>query len=330
MKIAVIGCGSIGQRHIRNLVDIKAGGVLAFDIDRNRLLQTEKISSSIQVFNNFTAMLNERPQAVVIATPTCLHTKYALEAAEAGVHLFIEKPLSNRTGADVEKLIKVVIKNRLVSFIGYNLRYNDSILKIRELLQKKAAGRIISGRTHFGSYLPQRHPRRNYRLEYGAKKSLGGGVLLDTLSHHIDYLIFLFGKPKELLCDMGKKSSLDIDVEDMAEILLRFSGNKVISLHGDSIQRPYKHTIELIGEKGTIFCDIFAAEVRYYNVRKKQWSIYRYGKDLNNMYIREIQNFIACVKGKPLPHVDIKDGKEELGILAKARESAKNKKWVSL
>lgn len=329
MKIIVIGCGSIGQRHIRNLKYLKVHDILVFDIDRERLRQIKKISSRIQASHKLNNLLNKKPEAAIIAVPTALHIGYATKAAKAGCHLFIEKPLShNVTGLD--KLIRIVKNKRLVTFIGYNFRFSRCLLRIKQLLDDNAIGKVIAGRTHFGSYLPERHPGEDYRRGYGAKKYLGGGVILDTLSHHIDYIGFLLGAPKEVFCHSAKNSGLDIDVEDTVELLIKFAKGEVISLHGDSIQRPYKHTLELIGEKGTIVCDFFKSLVAHYSVSKRRWTAYRVETDLNRMYIDQMRTFLDCVKRKSLAPLDIVDGKRQLKILMKIKESASKKRWIRI
>lgn len=327
MKIILIGCGSIGKRHIGNLVDIGQKDILAFDVDANKLKEAKGIFAALKTSVKLEDLLRQKPAAAIIATPTALHIEYALAAARKNCHLFIEKPLSHNISG-LNELNRAARAKKIIISVGYNFRFNHCLLKIKELLEKKAIGKIIAGRTHFGSYLPQRHTSGDYRLGYGAKKSLGGGVILDTISHHLDYMIYLLGCPKEVFCDARKASSLEIDVEDTADILLKFSGGEVISLHADSVQQPYKHTLELVGEKGTITCDFFKPEVKRYDIKRKKWIIYRGDSDLNAMYLREIRHFIKCLKQKADVPVNLKAAQYELGLLLKIKQSAKEKKWI--
>lgn len=329
MKILVIGCGSIGQRHIRNLISIKAGLILAFDIDEKKLKEVQEISSSIKVFSILNKAWKEKPQAAFITIPTALHIKYAVEAAKKGCHLFIEKPLSHNTGR-LNSLVKITKNAGLITFIGYNFRFNNCLLKIKELIKNKAIGNIIDGRCHFGSYLPERHPREDYRAGYGARKDLGGGAILDALSHQMDYLIFLFGKPSTVFCYSNKSSDLDIDVEDTVESLVKFQAGQMISLHADFIQRPYKHTFELIGENGTIFCDFMNNFLRFYNIKARRWVRYKGDKDPNKIYIKEIKYFMRCIQEGILPPVDLHEGIKEVRLLMNFKKSACTKRLVKL
>src|SRR3989338_7486882 len=93
-KILVIGCGSIGQRHIRNLRILKAGDIFAFDVDEEKLETVKSIHAGIEVSTNLDELWDKKPEVVFITTPSALHIDYAIEAAKRGCHLFIEKPLS--------------------------------------------------------------------------------------------------------------------------------------------------------------------------------------------------------------------------------------------
>ncbi len=319
MKIIVIGCGSIGQRHIKNLLHLKAGEILAFDIDRKRINELKAISRSIKASCDLNKLWKEKPGIAFITVPTALHVKYAVEAAKRGCHLFIEKPLShNMKGLD--RLIELVSRKKLVAFVGYNYRFDSCLVKIKRLLKDSIAGKLIAGKIHFGSYLPDRHPQRDYRSDYGGKDPLGGGVVLDVLSHHLDLLIFLLGKPTAIYAYGRKASNLDIDVEDTAEVIARFSGGAVVNLHANFIQRPYKHTLELIGDAGTIFYDFVKGVLRYYRTDKKKWVTFRGERDHNNIYIKEIKYFLRCVRKKATPPVDVISAKEEQAILMKMKD----------
>jgi predicted dehydrogenase len=329
MKLLVAGCGSIGQRHIRNLNGLGIKDLLAFDVDPRRLEQVRSVSPRTVVSTDIRALLKLGPRAAVIALPTHLHVKYASFAAQAGCHLFIEKPLSHDL-AGVDGLCRTVKAKRLISFMGYNFRFHPSLVELKQQLDSGVLGTIIGGRTHFGSYLPDRHPQVDYRKGYGARKSMGGGVILDSLSHHIDYLSFLLGRAEAVLCHAAKRSKLAIDVEDTAEILVRFTGGMVLSVHGDSVQRPYKHTLELIGENGTAVCDLFARTLKVYQPSLRRWTTHRDRRSLNEMYRAQMERFVACVAGRSKSPVDIVEGTRELKTLLKIKQSATQNRWVRL
>lgn len=331
MKILVIGCGSIGRRHIKNLLSIGMSSILAFDIDKAKLKAVKGISKSIIVSDRLKELWREKPDVAFICVPTALHIRYALEAARKGCHIFIEKPLShNMKGMDT--LIRIVKKKNLVVYIGYKLHFNKCLIKIKKLLRSERPMKdIITGRIHFGTSLPRRHPWEDYRLGYGGKKSLGGGVILDSISHQLNYLISLFGKPEKVFSYSSKGSKLDIDVEDLTYVLMKFPGNTLVSAHSNYIEWPHKNTFELIGEGGTIFCDFAKGYVKYYNIRKGKWIVFYGDKDTNEQYVKEIKDFIKCMKRKSVPaSMDVISGRNEMKILMGIKKSTDKGKWIKV
>jgi predicted dehydrogenase len=161
MKFLIIGCGSIGKRHINNLIKLKVGEVFVFDINKERLNEIIVIGSKIRVFNNLQNVWNERPDVVFICVPTSLHIKYAIEAVKKGCHIFIEKPLSHNL-ININKLIKIAKRKKRITMVGCNMRFYWAIKKIHDLLEKDVIGRVISARIETGQYLPDWRPWENY------------------------------------------------------------------------------------------------------------------------------------------------------------------------
>jgi predicted dehydrogenase len=334
MRILVIGAGSIGRRHISNLNLLGYNDLDVVDISYANLGYVKKNFKIKEIFTDFNDALNSKEYNVgFILTPPVYHIPMALELAKKGLDLFIEKPLSHNL-ENVDDLIKIMKANNLVIMMGFNMRFKSSLIKIKKLLEEEKIGKIISARIHVGSYLPYRHPDRDYREEYGAKKSLGGGVILDAI-HQIDYALWFLGDVEEVFCYSGKMSNLEIEVEDNAEILLKFKNGALASLHLDYIQRPYQNKCELIGENGTIQWVLslhynvndndysFRSEkVKLYDVKTGKWQIFNGDKSLNDAYIREVEYFISCVKLRKRPILDGEYGKKVLEVTLAAKKSS--------
>ena len=122
--------------------------------------------------------------------------------------------------------------------VGFQLRYSPVILKIKEILDSGILGKLLSIRSEVCEYMPWFHKYEDYREIYASKESLGGGVVL-TQIHEIDFLIHLFGMPKSLYAIGGKRSKLEIDVEDNVDVLMDMNGIAV-SLHMDFLQKNKK------------------------------------------------------------------------------------------
>ena len=328
MKILVVGCGSIGQRHIQNLKKFSDVEVVACRM-KGEIKEIEK-KFDIKTVSGLDNGLAQNPDAVLITTPTSTHIPIALKVAGKGCHLFIEKPISDNLDG-VDKFIKIINKNKLICMIGYNLRFHPGLRLIKEYLEKNTIGDIVSARVQAGQYLPDWHLTEDYRMSYSAKKSLGGGVILD-LSHEIDYIRWLLGEVKEVLSFSGKLSHLEIETEDVAEILFRFKSGVIGEVHLDYIQRFPSRSCQIIGDEGTLLYDFNENKVRLSSQKDKGWrTLYEDEKyDKNQMYVDEIKHFIDCINRKKKPIVNETNGKKVLEIVTAAKESSKAKKVISL
>jgi len=329
MRIFVVGCGSIGKRHIGNLKRLSLSEITAFDPRSERREETEE-KYGIKVYEKFEDGLSNNPDAVVIASPTSLHLEQAKVAGLKGCHIFIEKPISHNMDG-VDEFIEVVDGNKLIVLIGYNMRYHPCLKRIKEILSKGEIGRVISARVQCGQYLPDWHPSEDYRKGYSARSELGGGVILDA-SHELDYIRWFLGEAKEVFAFAGKLSSLEIDTEDTAEILIKFDSGAIGEVHLDYIQRTKSRACQIIGEEGTIIWDINEECVKLFKAESGKWEIYPQKKDfdVNNMYTDEMKYFIECIEKGERVYPDARDGKKVLEIAVSAKQSSLNKELIKI
>jgi predicted dehydrogenase len=328
-RFLVIGCGSIGRRHIRNLISLNAGDIIVYDINRERLTDVAK-EYNVKKYNRIDDALSQKPDVAFICTPTSLHVSHALSSAESSCHLFIEKPLSDSMDG-VNELIKIVTKKQLVNLVGCNMRFHPGIATMKQLIDMKSIGRMICARVQAGQYLPDNHPWEDYRQTYSARRCLGGGIILDGI-HEIDYITWFLGEVKRVSCFTGKLSSLEIDTEDTAEILLRFKEGSIAEVHLDYIQRTYSRSCQIIGEEGTIFWDFNGKQVRMYNVKSGKWQIFcqKPDYDINEMYIEEIKHFIQCINEGKRTVQDINSAKKVMGIALAAKRASQEETVISM
>jgi predicted dehydrogenase len=328
-RFLVIGCGSIGKRHISNLIALNAGGVLAFDVraDRRHEVQSE---FSIETVDELADAWARGPDVALITAPTRMHLSLALQAAERGCHLFIEKPLSDRLEG-VDQLLGVVREQNLVTLVGCNLRFHPGLIKVKQLLEQGAVGRAVAARIEVGQYLPDWHPWEDYRQGYSARRVLGGGVILDAI-HEIDYVRWMLGEPEEVVCFAGKLSHLDIETEDTAAILLRFTDGTIGEVHLDYVQRAYSRTCHIIGDEGTIRWDYSSGEVRWYSAARGEWQVFvdPPGWEPNQMYIDEMRHFLQCLTGQEKPALDVFEAARVLEVALAAKASAETGQVVRL
>ena len=329
LRFLVIGCGSIGTRHLANLKLLNAGEILACDPREDR-----RREASTRIDVEASATLEEGwkrdPNVAVIATPTSTHVPLALEAAQRGCHLFIEKPVADRLDG-LGELVDVVTRRGLVTLVGCNMRFHPGLMKVKRLLEEKAIGRVVGARVEVGSYLPDWHPWEDYRETYSALAHLGGGVILDAV-HELDYIRWMLGDVRAVACFTGKESGLDIETEDTAAILLRFAEGAIGEVHLDYVQREYSRTCQIIGDGGTIRWDYAAGEVRLYSGTTQQREVFRDppGWEPNSMYVDEMRHFVRCLAGEEKPALDVFEGRRVLEVALAAKESASTGRVVEL
>lgn len=316
----IVGCGSIGQRHLANLRSLAPVEVVAWR-QRGRDAASLRERFGLEVADTLAGALARRPDFAIVANPTALHVPVALDIARAGVSLFIEKPLSDRLDG-VEALIRTVEEKGLVALVGFNLRFHAGLRLVKELLEAGRIGRVLSLRAEVGQYLPDWHPHEDYRESYSARRELGGGVILD-LVHELDYARWLLGPVTEVLALAGRVSDLQIETEDVAEIVLRFETGALGSVHLDYLQRSPVRGCRLVGSEGTLAWDYLANEVRLFESRSGEWTcLSQAPRDRNDMYLAEMAHFLECVAGREKPAVTLEDGAAALELALAARRSA--------
>jgi len=326
MKYLFVGLGSIGQRHLRNLRDMTEEPILAYRTNTKNVEDLNK-KYNIKSYTDLNKAFEEKPGVVFITNPTSLHMPVALKSANNNCHIFIEKPISHDLN-QVDQLFSITEKNNKICFIGLNYRFHPNLIKIKQLLDENKIGKVLFARIQAGQYLPDWHPEEDYKKGCSARKDLGGGTVL-TLIHEIDYAYWLFGRIDSVLAQTEKLSSLKIDVEDIAAMILKTKNDAIIELHLDYLQRPATRTMEIVGEKGTINWDYFKNEVKLFLNKENRWITYReksFGR--NDMYLDELKHFLKCINGEEKQKITNKDVEEVMKIVKAIKKSSREERKI--
>jgi predicted dehydrogenase len=316
-RILIAGVGSIGRRHLRNLLQLGVQDIHLYRTHPNAPNETPELP----VFTELKRALESKPQAVIVCNPTAFHMEIALAAARAGCHLFIEKPLSHSWNA-VEELLSMVREKRLVAMVGFDLRFDPGLCRMKNLIEQNHIGPLIAIHAQVGQYLPDWRTGDDYRDGMSARMATGGGVILDLI-HELDYTSWLFGPIAQVACFADKVSSLEIETEDTASILLRFRNGAIGTVSLDYVQRFPSRTCRIIGELGTILWDYHAQKVDWYEHNNKSWERFDYsGFKRNDRFLAEMRHFLACLNGEETPTVDLSVGSSVLKIALAAKRSA--------
>jgi len=343
MKFLFVGLGSIGQRHLRNLqallgqqaefLAFRSRGIHRVITESMDVLEGVRLEEhySLRVFHNLDEALSERPTAVFITNPTALHIPIALKAAEAGCHLFIEKPLSHSLEG-VEELRGKVQEKGLVAMVGYQFRFHPCLQEVKRLLEGGAVGRPLLARLEIGEYLPDWHPYEDYKESYAARKNLGGGVVL-TQSHEIDLVLWWFGMPEKVFALGGKWSDLEIDVEDLASVLIecRLGGSPIaVHLQMDYLQKPSVRSYKIVGQRGKIIADPLRNLVKLETLRGEERYYKVGGVQRNTLFLKEVWTFLRCLREGKRPPVNLEEGVKSLRIARAILKSMEKGEAVSL
>lgn len=325
MKVLVVGYGSIGKRHVDNLLKYFNTEIIICTKRKDL-----KVNKKCKVVKTIELGIKENPNVAFVTNVTSIHINTAIKLAKAGIDIFIEKPLSNSM-KDIHKLSKIVKNKKIKIMIGCNFRFHECIMKIKELLEKNKVGRVIFARVEWGSYLPDWHPYEDYTKSYTSRKELGGGVTL-TCIHEIDYLHWFFGNVDEVSSFTGKYSDLKMDADDLSAILLRFKNNIIAEIHLDHFQKPEFRNCKIVGTKGTIYWDSNTNEVRLFDKSKNKWikqlNVKNYKR--NYMYLNELKHFLKCVIEEKNTVNDLDEGVKTLKIALAAVKSSKTKRVVKI
>lgn len=251
MKIIFFGLGSIGLRHANILKENVKHQLFAFRSNKNSL----KNPLGIKEVFSWKEVEKVNPDLAFITNPTSLHTDTAIKCAKLGCKLFIEKPVGKDLNG-LEKLLKVVKRKNLVTYVGYPLRFHPVIKELKKYLLKNNP---LHFRAVCTSFLPNWRPGADYLKSYSVNAKMGGGVILD-LSHEIDYVNFLLGPVVDLSGNFSKAGSVTVDTEDNADILVTTrscQGN----IHINFLSHLKQRYIQLEFGKLTVVGDILNSEI---------------------------------------------------------------------
>tara|TARA_B100001093_G_C26847445_1_gene1023527 strand:- start:1465 stop:2466 length:1002 start_codon:yes stop_codon:yes gene_type:complete len=321
----VVGLGSIGNRHTKNLMSLGFKNISIFRTFKNKT-KYPKINN-IEIFSNFDKAINKKKyDLMILANPTSEHIKYAIKGAKKKINIYIEKPLSN-TLKNTQILQRIEKKNKIKILIGCQLRYHAGLIYVKKVIEKKKLGKIYSVFCDVGEHLPLWHPKENFKKSYAAKKKLGGGVIL-TLIHEIDYLYWLFGKFKSVYAAGGSLTKLNINVEDTVLGNITTKENIPILLRMDYWRNPPSRQLNIVGEKGQLNWDYYSKKVTIiYNNGKKIVKKMPKNWNRNVMFIDIMRDFLSNIQKNKKVKIPLKDGIYTLKVaLALKKSLTKSKK----
>lgn len=283
MKALVIGLGSIARKHIAAL------RMLDPDVEIVALRSNPHASEEEGVKNVYTLAeaVGEKPDFVIVSTPTACHGDTIETALAIGIPLFIEKPLIH-TLPEAERIACRIEKSGKLNYVACNLRFLECLRFLKERLADRDI-RINEVNSYCGSWLPGWRPGVDFRAVYSARPELGGGVHIDLI-HEIDTLYWLFGMPDAVVRTFRNSSSLGIDAVDYANYCMSYPGF-CASVVLNYYRRDYRRTLEIVCEDSTLMVDLARNMVlENGNV------IFESSRTIADTYISQMEYFLQLIK----------------------------------
>ncbi len=320
MKILIAGYGSIGRRHLNNLLALGESDLVLLRSHRSTL--PDDAIRDIPVETTIEAALAHNPHAVVIANPTALHLDVAIPAVRAGCSILMEKPVSHSMER-IDELQAALASGGGGFLTAFQYRFHPGLQQVRQWLLEGRIGSITSIQSRWGEYLPGWHPWEDYRASYSARADLGGGVV-NTLCHPFDYLRWMFGEADDLFAVTSNRG-VNLPVEDTADILLRYQNRATANIHLDYLQRPGQHDLRLTGTEGTILWSNADGSAKRYDPAHEVWEevFPPEGFERNTLFMTEMAHFLRVVKKQEPPICSLEDGIAALLLTEAVHRSAR-------
>jgi len=325
--LLVVGCGSIGERHLRCFQ--QTGGADLSLCESNDALR-EDVAARYGIprtFASYDEALEHGPDAVVICTPAHLHTRMALAAAGRGCHLLVEKPLST-TLEGVDALQEAVDSRNLVAAVAYVYRAHPALSEMREVLRSGRFGRPVQAVVNAGQNFPFYRPA--YRDIYYRDRATGGGAVQDALTHSFNAVEWLVGPATRLVADGGHALLEGVTVEDTVHVLARH-GDVHASYSLNQYQAPNEITITIVCERGTLRFEYHRSRWRWQDDPAGTWQDQTVsGLERDTLFLNQASAFLDAISGKREPLCTLAEGIATLRANLAILESIENGQWIEV
>lgn len=321
LNIGLIGTGRIGSLHAEHLSKriTRANLLMVADANENSARECAQRLAIPQATQDYHAILeNPAIQAIVICSPTATHSHIIQEAAQAGKHIFCEKPIALNLHS-IDEAIMAVKENGVKLQIGFNRRFDTNFRRVRQAIEQQEVG--IPHMLNITSRDPGLPP-----LEY---LRTSGGLFLDMMIHDFDMARFLIDSEVEEVFTMAgimhDPALEELGDVDTAVVMLRFA-NGVIATINNSRHAAYGYDqrVELLGSSGAISIDNNypnAAIISDGHSIRRDLPLHFFLERYSESFLREMEAFIeAVLRDQPVP-VDEQDGRAPVVMALAARRS---------
>ena len=316
LRLGVVGLGSIGKVHARNIAyKIKNVELTALcDINTEVVRSLAKELNVDKVYYDYTGIVSDPSiDALVIAVPTYLKKDIVIRAANAGKHLFIEKPLALNL-EDAKSMIDTINKARVKALVGYQRRYDRAFIKAREIIQAGKLGNVLLIRSW------TRDPPWNPQ-GWAADPNLSGGRPLDSSSHDFDVIRYLtnaevtrvYAEGSVLVYDIFKKTG---DFDHMVITLRLNNGAIGIVEYSGYAKYGYDVGVEVLGTEGRLMIGMGINSPITYVINTSYGDDHpmSYVERFSEAYLNELISFINMIRFDEKPLITLEDAYKAIEI----------------
>lgn len=341
MKYALIGCGRISPNHVvaakNNGLDIVAMCDPILENAMDKIVKFDLDADKVHVYLDYIDMLNvEKPELVAIATESGKHAKIAIDCINAGCNVIIEKPIALSL-KDADDIIEAGVRNNVKVCACHQNRFNKSIKKIREAVDKNRFGKLLYGTAHIRW---ARNHEYYERASWRGTWEQDGGALMNQCIHDIDLLRWMMGGDiEEVMAMTDRLTHPYIEAEDIGIALVKFSNGSYGIVEGTTnvYPRNLEETLYIFGEKGTVKAGGEAVNIieewRFSDyleepeVVKKECSenppnVYGFG------HTKLYKDVIEAIENDRQPLVDAKAGRDALELVLAIYKAAATGKSI--
>jgi len=319
MRVGVLGLGSIGSRHARNLVAL-GHDVVGYDprpaSGHEPWARAPSPSEALATV-----------EAAVVATPTAMHAEHATLALERGLPVLVEKPITVDP-LEADRVVALAADHGLTCGVAMNLRFHRGVLALRDLVSQGRLGEIRFAQVWCGSDLRTWRPGTDYRTSYSARADLGGGIVRDAI-HELDYLTWILGPAASVTAEVAHISDLEIDVEDIAAALIRLAGGALASVDLTYVDPVYRRGCMLVGAESTARWDWTRGTVEIARPDAAPEAL-DVAADVAETYVDEMRDFIDAARAGRAPRTSAAEGRDAVRLADALLRSAAEGRRVTL
>lgn len=295
-SILIIGCGSIGERHLRCFQLTGRTEITACDSNAPLLRSMKEKYSVATVADWEQALASGQHSAAVVCTPAPYHVAMSLRALAGNINVLIEKPLSHSMKG-IDELLRLERQSRAHAAVAYVYHVFPCLMEARTFLESGALGPIRQV-IHFSGQ-PFQRLRPSYAQSYYRDRASGGGAIQDALTHSANWIESIVGPTESVLCDCAHLALAGVDVEDTVHIGAR-NGPVLVNYSLNQFQAPNESTFQINSERGSVKIELHNRRWGVWKEDDATWTWHERGvPDRDSHFIAQANAFLDQIEGAP-------------------------------